>query len=190
MAFRPDSTVVANRIIAYLYRTGPLDWAGGRWAAYEKRWGRAAGGGAFDFMSEVDDVKASLFHVRAPPLEIAAGVQLFGLPSRAAVELKRPVELASDATFEFKAILVSMPFAPVRLRFGPELPPRPLGFWPLIEHNHSIAYDGDIRACLEEAQRDEDTEAVEICQQLLLMKRTGRENCGRKIEDMIAARGR
>jgi hypothetical protein len=107
--------------------------------------------------------------------------------------LKKPAELASNATFMITPMRASIQFFPFSKnppQFGPVPPPATLGFWPLIEHNFSIGYDGDIRACRAEAVNDGDTEAVEICDQLLLMKRTAREKCGDLVSDEIDRRGR
>lgn len=189
---RPDSRTVTARLVAYLFRTGKLDWAGGRQAEYEKRFGRWRGT-AFDGLLREDDEAVNV------PVKtlFAEGMT----PREAVANLSKPVSvpaplapLASGATYEikpFRATVQFFPFGPPKPEmYGPPLPPRPLGFWPLVEHNFSIGYAGDIRACREEAARDGDTEAVEICDQLLAMKRTAREKVGDLVEAEIDRRGR
>lgn len=170
---RPNSRDVARRLLAYLFRTGSFDWAGGREAEYEKRWGKFAGSPAFDFLAGFDGLKSA-------EVMFAPGFHTSSAPR----------ELKSGAVFEIKAIRVSIPFGmPEPPKFGPDLPPRPSGFFPLVAHNFSIGYDGDIQHCREEAERDGDTEAVAICDLLLQMKRTARDKCGYIVDEELSKRG-
>ena len=59
---------------------------------------------------------------------------------------------------------------------------------PLIEHNFSIGYDGDIRTTRKYMTAAGDAEGTAICDQLLAMKKTAREKCGSLVEGLLYER--
>lgn len=176
---RPIARDVATKLVKYLYRTGKLDWAGGRQAEYEAKHPPKG----FDAIFAGANVKYT--HV------LLQGFEAKSAPAA-------PVPPAPSATFKLRPIMSSVNFQPVVKTFdvtvsfypfGPKPVEEtkteercPLGFWPLVEHNFSIGYEADIISTRDEAIKAEDWDAVAICNDLLDMRRTARE----KVGDLVA----